>query len=609
MPRRPAPTSRSNWPPEECAHRRLLEHFDKVREREGRKSVEKIARDARLAKSRVSQILTAARSSQPSDLAQVELLLRKMGGGDDDVVEGCRLFRAMQAENGIAIPADTPRVSFIPADRPPFVSRGELETRYETIKSSGVAVVLLAGPSGVGKSALAEHLATGFRAAGPTARNGRWMIRCATDWDVVQSLHRILPPATHRSLASLPALEDAFRTYLRQRRPPLGTLVFDDVVDDQQLRRLLPDGARGDFIVTSRTRLSAIPASARIEVGPMDDQEAVALVCLLANGVRQPEAGMVATAAGNNPLAIEALCGMLNQDPDADRELIRELGGTAAWLLAQPDRYGRPGAAAAYHEQCRKLREDDPLALRLLGLIAYSASGPLETAILMSALLTGGFIPDAGLRSGRAAAGRCLARLQRSYLIRPAADSPTAVEMHSLTRTLVRDALADLKPMLEAELHDAVLGILSEHLRADRTPGEVLEIFPQLMHFGGRHILSGAGLETGTMREPMPESMPEVFLQILELSAKLLQAIGADPSQYMMVCQPTGKDQYSLGLKVAMPMGVTGRVGNFVRFDVADLKEWAPDDNHGKVTIQKAEVRIEGPDGPQRMFGLLAMYE
>src|SRR5215469_7590045 len=96
MPRRPSPVSRTRWP-RSGAYRGLLEYLDDVREAEGRKSLSQVGKRARIATSRVSEILTG--QSLPVDDRQVENLVRGLGGGDDEVAEAIRRYRRLADED------------------------------------------------------------------------------------------------------------------------------------------------------------------------------------------------------------------------------------------------------------------------------------------------------------------------------------------------------------------------------------------------------------------------------------------------------------------------------------------------------------------------------
>jgi WD40 repeat protein len=167
-------TNQDRWPPS-GPHRRLLEHLDKVRENEGRRTYAEIATAAHLAQSRISEFLTG--SAMPSE-TNVEQVVRAMGGGDDDVRTAHRLLAKCLADGRRQGPRSRPQSRSTPPDHSAlsqaiqdttvlwrdlglreFTGRTELiDSILRFIESRPRGYVVVRAEAGIGKTALAAHL-------------------------------------------------------------------------------------------------------------------------------------------------------------------------------------------------------------------------------------------------------------------------------------------------------------------------------------------------------------------------------------------------------------------------------------------------------------------
>ncbi|WP_329321977.1 MULTISPECIES: AfsR/SARP family transcriptional regulator [unclassified Streptomyces] len=143
------------------------------------------------------------------------------------------------------------------------------------------AVAVISGMAGVGKSALALHVAHGLRERFP-------------DGQLYINLHGATPGMTPltpgQALAALlrdlgveprrvPELPDAAAALLRSTLAPTRTLmVLDDAVHAAQVRPLLPAGAGCAVIVTSRSPLTALDGAHRFPLAPLSDEDSAALL-------------------------------------------------------------------------------------------------------------------------------------------------------------------------------------------------------------------------------------------------------------------------------------------------------------------------------------------
>ncbi|MDX3830809.1 AfsR/SARP family transcriptional regulator [Streptomyces europaeiscabiei] len=145
----------------------------------------------------------------------------------------------------------------------------------------GTATAVISGMAGVGKSALALHLAHELAEHFP---DGQLYINLhgatpgmtpLTSAQALAALLRDLGTAPRR----IPEHPDAAAALLRSTLAPTRTLmVLDDAVHAAQVRPLLPAGAGCAVIVTSRSPLTALDGAHRFPLAPLSDDESAALL-------------------------------------------------------------------------------------------------------------------------------------------------------------------------------------------------------------------------------------------------------------------------------------------------------------------------------------------
>jgi DNA-binding SARP family transcriptional activator len=163
-----------------------------------------------------------------------------------------------------------------------------------------VAVVMLTGRGGIGKTAFALQLAHAMRASFP---DGQLFAQLRDNGGPATSPVGVLEQFLRSLGVPAPAIPDnaaertaMFRSYLADRRV---LLVLDDAISASQVEPLLPAGAGCGVIITSRVRLPPPPGAAQFEVGMLDGGAALKLLdCVI---------GPQRTAA----------------EPEATRELVR----------------------------------------------------------------------------------------------------------------------------------------------------------------------------------------------------------------------------------------------------------------------------------------------
>ncbi|WP_259370944.1 NB-ARC domain-containing protein [Streptomyces sp. SCUT-3] len=234
-------------------------------------------------------------------------------------------------------------------------------------------VVVLAGPGGAGKTALAVH--AGHALAG-------WFPGGQLYADMRGS--REAPADPHETAArflrslgvpgrEVPSDPEERAAELRSRLAGRGVLVvLDDVRDESQLRPLLPGTGDCAVLVTSRRRLTAVAAAGTFGVSTLAPADARALLARLVGAGRtgaEPEAtGEVARLCGYLPLALRIAGARLASRPDWTVRSFRDrLAQHRLRLdqLAAGDLDVRASIALGYRALTPELR----VALRRLGLV------------------------------------------------------------------------------------------------------------------------------------------------------------------------------------------------------------------------------------------------
>lgn len=270
----------------------------------------------------------------------------------------------------------------VPAQLPPdvadFTGRdalgGELLallTRREA--PTAVVVSAVAGRAGVGKTALAVHVAQQARAAFPDGQlyvNLRGAQAQALDPSAV--LARFLQalgiepsrvPAEPEERATL------FRSLLADRRV---LVVLDNAASEAQVRPLLPAGPGCAVLVTSRRRLTGLEGARRLDLDVLDEAEALTLLGRVAGPDRLGDdpgaAATVVAACGRLPLAVRIAGAKLAARPEwTVGDLAARLADERRRLdeLRAGDLEVRGSAALSY----RTLSAGARRAFRLLGLL------------------------------------------------------------------------------------------------------------------------------------------------------------------------------------------------------------------------------------------------
>lgn len=265
----------------------------------------------------------------------------------------------------------------LPADLIDFTGRtGEAAELVGLLSAAAdaaaVPVVEVIGPPGVGKTALAVHVAHAVAHAYP---DGQLYMRLGGASPTPPTPHAVLgevlrtlgmagtaiPQTTHGRAA-------AYRSRLAGRRV---LLVLDDAASARQVRPLLPGTAGGAVITTSRARLPGLPTGRPVSLAPLPHEEARQLLARIVGaariGTEAAAADQVIDACGRFPLAVRIAGERLGARPRRPiAHLAQALQDERRRLdeLTAGDLDVRPSLAAAY----QALAPHAQRGLRLLAL-------------------------------------------------------------------------------------------------------------------------------------------------------------------------------------------------------------------------------------------------
>jgi len=187
------------------------------------------------------------------------------------------------AARPVPVRAAVPRL--LPADIGDFAGRRDLIERARRALcgpreagSRATPIVVLAGRPWLGKTTQAVHVAHAISREYP---DGRLLARLggvaqpSGAGDVLARFlgalgvsGRVVPDGLHERT-------DMYRDLLSDRQV---LVVLDDVAGEQQVEPLLPGSPTCSVIVTSRTRLAMLGDATTLDIGPLDEREAVELL-------------------------------------------------------------------------------------------------------------------------------------------------------------------------------------------------------------------------------------------------------------------------------------------------------------------------------------------
>lgn len=364
---------------------------------------------------------------------------------------------------GVLVPAQLPRA---PSG---FAGREEELDWLTGLLPPGetAAIGVLAGPAGVGKTALAVLWAHRVAAAFPDGQ----LFASMRGFDPQHAPVRAADVLTQFLLALGVGVDDVpfelddraalYRSILADRRV---LVVLDDARDAEQIHPLLPAASSSFVLVTSRIRLDGLVArtgAKLLAVGTLAADAAERLIEHMAgtpaHSKDREQRRKLARLCGHLPLALRIAAARLAGNPqwtvaDLVDELADERSRLSALDLADADTSVR----AAFDVTYRSLRPELAETVRHLGLFPGTRIGPRPVAAL-----TGGDVDECRRRLRALAASFVVTETSRDVFL-----------MHDLVR-LHAFALAETE-MSEKDRTAAERRLLRYYLAGARTARELL---------------------------------------------------------------------------------------------------------------------------------------
>ncbi|MFE7855640.1 FxSxx-COOH system tetratricopeptide repeat protein [Streptomyces sp. NPDC057403] len=281
-------------------------------------------------------------------------------------------------------PGQEPRYWNVPQRNSTFTGRGYILEKVREQLRGGMTAVLpqqqaLFGMGGVGKTQIALEYVHRFSADYDLV----WWVPAEHVDNVVAALAELgavigAPGGEDMALAS----QETVRMLSRSDPTKRWILVFDNADNPDELAGYMPTTGGGHILVTSRNQAWSEKGST-LPVDVFQRQESVEHLSRRAPGLTPAEAGQVAEAVGDLPLAVEQAGAWLAETAMPTAEYLRRLTEETAAVMGlnQPADYPET-VAATWNISIERLKERSPASVRLLQLCAFLAPEPISAKLL-----------------------------------------------------------------------------------------------------------------------------------------------------------------------------------------------------------------------------------
>ncbi|WP_043633771.1 AfsR/SARP family transcriptional regulator [Nonomuraea candida] len=213
----------------------------------------------------------------------------------------------------------------LPRDIGDFVGR---TAEIHRIMNEPAPVILITGEPGIGKTALAVHVAHTLAPAYPDGALVVPLRRRGGGPHAVRDVQHEILEAVGVSTAGVhdeEVLASVWRSWLAKRRV---LLVLDDAPDESSVRMLLPGCGDSRVLATSRSRLSGLESVARIGLGELSDAEGAEFLARQLGRERaladRPALTALFDTYGRSPLLLRLLGGRFARLPHVPLGLLVE---------------------------------------------------------------------------------------------------------------------------------------------------------------------------------------------------------------------------------------------------------------------------------------------